>query len=63
MNPRRLRLTAFVVSGAGLIFLTLAFVLGFGPGSIVSLIGVILMVAGVWLTLGYGRLKAKESKK
>lgn len=63
MNPRRLRLTAFIVIDAGLILVALAFVLGLGPGSIVSLIGVILMVAGVWLTLGYCRLKAKESKK
>jgi len=46
-----------------MILVALAFVFKLGLGSVVSLIGVILMAAGVWLTLGWSALKAKETKK
>ena len=43
MNLRWLRLAAFVIGDVGLILVALAFVLGLEPGSIASLIAVILM--------------------
>lgn len=63
MNLRRPRLVAFVISDVGLVLLALTLVLRLGLGSIMTLIAVILMVAGLWLLFRWSAFKAKESKK
>jgi hypothetical protein len=63
VNLRLLRLLASVISDVGIILFVVTFVFRLGLDSIVSLVAVLLMVAGLVLFFRWGALKAKEARK